>query len=121
MKALFFYNPYSGPDLALKAAVEAEGLHVECIDIMTGDNPFKPYIRATPALVVITDDSQGEFLNRTDVDDVAYIRSLLMQKQDEEEAVVHGQANHRLDAMVKAEKEKAADAAVLDMLERGAL
>lgn len=126
MKALFFYNPHSGPDMALKAAVEAEGLHVECIDIMSDtDNPFKRYIRATPALVTITDDTQGEFLNRPDVDDVAYIRAMLAQTQESEEKVIHDMATNRLDNMVNGEKAKAGTAAVdeytIELMKEGVL
>lgn len=126
MKAILFYNVYSGSDVALKAAIEAEGLHVECIDVMSdADNPFKPYIRSTPALVTITDDAQGEFLNRSDVDDVTYIRALLMEKQEAEERVVHDMETNRLDVMVNGEKAKAATAAVdeytIELMEGGVL
>lgn len=121
MKSLLFYNGFSGPDLALKARVEATGLHVECIDIMTQDNPFKPYVRATPALFTFRDDMQGEFLTKPGVDPITLIEAALAEQQDIEEDIVHGQQNHRLDTHVKQKQNEAADAAVLDMLERSIL
>ena len=126
MKAIFFYNVYSAPDLALKQAIEAEGLHIEMVDIMSDlDNPFKKYIRATPALIIITDDSQGEFLSRPDVDDITYIRGLLNQTQEKEEEIVHQQTTNRLDNYINGEKEKskkdAEDALTLELIEGGLL
>jgi len=113
MKALLFYNQYSQPDLDLKAQVESQGLDVECVEIMDGDNPFKKYIRATPALIVIRDDMQGDFLNENDVDSLTYVTASLIDHQDKEEKIVHKQDNKRLDQHIK-QKEKKARLDLLD-------
>lgn len=125
MKLILFYNQYSGPDLSLKNQVESEGLHVETVEIMTEDNPFKKYIRATPALITITDDTQGEFLQDPEVDMITYIHALIAQTQEKEERIVHKQETNRLDVMVNGEKEKskkeAEDALTLELIEGGLL
>lgn len=124
MKAILFYNPYSAPDLELKDKVAQTGLHVECIDIMSDlDNPFKRYIRATPALITITDDMQGEFLEDSEVDTITLIEATLIQLQDKEEQAVHKQNNNRLDQHINSEKRKskieAEDALTLELIEGG--
>jgi hypothetical protein len=83
---------------------------------MDGENPFKTYIRATPALIVIRDDMQGDFLNEDDVDTVEYIRASLIDHQDKEEKIVHKQDNKRLDLHVK-QMEKKARKNLLDEME----
>jgi len=120
MKSILFYNPYS--DIALKDQVTNTGLHVECVDIMSDlDNPFKRYIRATPALITITDDMQGEFLSDEEVDTITLIEATLVQLQDKEEQTVHKQNNNRLDQYINSEKHKAEDALTLEMIEGGLL
>ena len=121
MKTLIFINGLSGPDVQYAERLKATGLHVEVIDIMTQDNPFKQYVRATPCKVTILDSDQGEFLLRSDVDAVEFLEASLIEDQDKEERNVHGQDNKRLDQYINSEKHKAEDAMTLEMIEGGLL
>lgn len=125
MKVILFYSQYSAQDLLLKSRIEGEGLHIECIELMSQDNPFKQYIRATPALITITDDTQGEFLQDPSVDMITYIRALLIENQEKEEKAIYNQENNRLDNMINREKDQAKkdgeDALTLELIEGGLL
>jgi len=85
------------------------------------DNPFKRYLCATPALITITDDMQGEFLQDPEVDTITLIEATLVQLQDKEEQTVHKQNNNRLDQYINSEKHKAEDALTLEMIAGGLL
>ena len=121
MKTLIFINGFSGPDIQYAERLKATGLHVEVIDVMTQDNPFKQYVRATPCKVTILDSDQGEFLLRPDVDAMEFLEASLIEDQDKEEMNVHGQNNMRLDQHIKMKQEQSADAVTEDLLERGVL
>lgn len=128
MKALFFYNPYSGPDMALKAEIEADGQHIISVDAFGPvAESFRALglIRATPAIVEFKDHMQGEFLTRDGVDAATYIRARLAEAQEEEEKAVHDMTANRLDNMVNGEKAKAATAAVdeytIELMKEGVL
>jgi len=121
MKALIFINGFNGPDVQYAERLKATGLHVEVIDVMTQDNPFKQYARATPCKVTILDSDQGEFLLRPDVDAVEFLEASLIEDQDKEERNFHGQDNSRLDKHIKMKQEQAVDVLTEELLEGGIL
>jgi hypothetical protein len=121
MKNILFINGFSAADNQLAQVAFNSGAQIEIIDVMTQDNPFKPYVRATPALFIFRDDMQGEFLSKPGVDIMAIIEAALLEQQDIEEDIVHGQQNHRLDTHIKRKQNEAVDALTTELLEGGIL
>lgn len=74
-------------------------------------------IRATPAFVVLRDDLEGVELLEGDAE--LKITAEAYKIMQEEELKVHQKGTYRLDNFVKAEKQKAEDNLLEDMLSRG--
>lgn len=122
MRVIYIYNPHSAQEVSLVERAKNEMLtyveEVEVIDFEAAKDRFK--IRATPALIFIRDDIQGEELLTEDMESGKLRLALECYKAlQEEEAVIHNAQTNRLDNVVKAEKQAAEDALLLDMLERG--
>ncbi len=120
MKGILFYNPYSKEEMILKQETETLGLHIEFINIFE-EHPFKKYVRATPCLITIRDDLQGEFLHDDNVSMKDFIASTLVFVSDQEYNNIYGQEQGRFDNYIRNEKDKAIDDYTLEQLEGGLL
>lgn len=78
-------------------------------------------IRATPAVVILRDDLQGENLLNENTDGSLLITALLTKYMDEEDKSLHQQDNNRLDLLVKAQEKEAQDKLMEDMITRGVI
>lgn len=122
MKALFVYNPHSTPELLIieRAQNEMPG-YLEVVSVFDIPEPLKRLVRATPALIPVTDDLQGEGLMAEGVDGKLLATAMLYKRLEEEEAAIHQAETHRLDNFVNGEKTAAQDELLIDLLEREVL
>jgi hypothetical protein len=122
LKAIYIYNPYSAQEVTLIERAKSEmSTHVEeleVIDFESAKNRFK--IRATPALIVIRDDLQGEIL-LNEVNGKLRVTAELYKMLEEEERNIHQAEMHRIDNLIIREVQKGQDDLLEDMLSRGVL
>ncbi|WP_373845091.1 hypothetical protein [Clostridium sp.] len=78
-------------------------------------------IRATPAVIILRDDLQGENLLNENTDGSLLITALLTKYMDEEDKSLHQQDNNRLDLLIKAQEKEAQDKLMEDMITRGVI
>ncbi|OUM86643.1 MAG: hypothetical protein BAA01_11585 [Bacillus thermozeamaize] len=122
MKALFIYNPHSTPERNIieRAQNEMPG-YLEIVSVFDLPAPLKRLVRATPALIPVTDDLQGEGLLGEGVDGKLLATAMLYKRLEEEEAAIHQAETHRLDNFVNGEKAAAQDELLMDLLNREVL
>jgi hypothetical protein len=80
---------------------------------------LKQFIRATPALIVVNDDLQGENLLADGVDGKLIATAIVAKRMEEEDLAIHQQETHRLDNLINAEKTKAIDDYTLSLINGG--
>lgn len=119
MKLILIYNPES--EIERKAF---NRLRQELGTYIVKEYDFRDVrdiipIRATPAFVVLRDDLEGNELLSGDVE--LKITAEAYKIMQEEELKIHQAETHRLDNFVNAEKTKAQDALMEDMLARGVI
>jgi len=120
MKALYIYNPHSLNELSLIERAKTEmATYVDIVSLDEIPDMLKKYVRATPALIVINDDLQGDGLTATGTDGQLLATAMLYKRLDEEEVAIYNQNNARLDSMINAEKNKAIDDYTLSLIEEG--
>lgn len=122
MKALYVYNQYSNSEMAnLDRANSEIGYVIDFIEVNALPEILKNYVRATPALLVFSDDLQGANLLGEGVDGNLLVTAMLYKRMEEEELAIHQAATNRLDNMIRIETIKAQDALMDDLIERGVL
>lgn len=120
MKALYIYNPHTSVEIDLIERANSEmGSYITCISLDEVSVDIKSLVSKTPALIIITDDLQGENLLKENVDGQLLATASLYKRLDEEEKTIHNQENQRLDAMINNEKNKVKDSQMLELIEGG--
>lgn len=105
MKALFIYSEHSADDREIMERAKIEmSTYVEFIEINQASRELRSIIRATPAIIPIVDDMQGEYIKGDDVDGQLIATTAMKKWQQKEEEVVHDQQTFRLDNFVNREK-----------------
>lgn len=105
MKALFIYSEHSADDREIIERAKIEmSTYVEFIEINQASRELRSIIRATPAIIPIVDDMQGEYIKGDDVDGQLIATTAMKKWQQKEEEVVHDQQTFRLDNFVNREK-----------------
>lgn len=105
MKALFIYSEHSADDREIMERAKIEmSTYVEFIEINQASQELRSIIRATPAIIPIVDDMQGEYIKGDDVDGQLIATTAMKKWQQKEEEVVHDQQTFRLDNFVNREK-----------------
>ena len=122
MKALYIYNPHSANELLLieRAKSEMDG-YVMVISIDDVAQDIKNLVRATPTLIIVSDDLQGEELTKEGVDGNLLSTAILCKRLEEEELAVHQSETYRLDNFVKGENIKAIDNFTMDLILGGVI
>jgi hypothetical protein len=122
MKVLFIYNPYNNKELdIIERAKQEMGSYIEVKSIEEVSQAVKNYVRATPALIVVNDDLQGEGLLSEGVDGKLIATAMLYKRLEEEELAIHQAETFRLDNMIKIENTRAIDNYTLSLIEGGFL
>jgi hypothetical protein len=120
MKALYIYNPHSAPELDLIQRAQNEmGSYIEAISVDNLPELMRRFVRATPALIPVNDDLQGENLTSEGVDGQLLATAMLYKRLEEEEASIHNAQSARLDNMINAERTKAIDDYTLELIDGG--
>ena len=110
MKALYIYNPNSASELLLiERAQEEMGSYIAVISIDDLSQETKSLVRTTPALLIVSDDLQGEELTKEDVDGQLVVTGMLYKRLEEEELCIHQAETNRVDCLIETEKTKAID------------
>jgi hypothetical protein len=126
MRALFIYNKYDQQDMVVidRAKVELSA-YIQLVEINEASPELRGLIRATPALIPVVDDLQGEYIKGESINGSLLVTATLYKWLEQEEAIIHGQQTQRLDGMIQAEKQVAVtaaqDAMMTDMMDRGVL
>jgi len=120
LRALYIYNPYNAAELALITRTQQEmSTYIEVISMDDLPDLLRRLIRATPTLIPITDDLQGDGLMAEDVDGKLVVTAMLYKRLEEEDLAIHQVETKRLDNMIKAEKVTAQESVLEDMIIRG--
>jgi hypothetical protein len=93
--------------------------YIEVVSVFDLPDPLKRLVYATPALIPVTDDLQGDGLMAEGVDGKLLATAMLYRRLEEEEAAIHQAETHRLDNMIAAEKTAAVDQYTLELVEGG--
>jgi hypothetical protein len=126
MKALYIYNKEAERERTTIAKARMElPQHVEVVGLDEISSDIRELIRATPALIIIADDDQGECLLAEDGNGQMLVTAKVLKRMDEEDKTIHDAEHNRLDLLINLEKEAAAtkvgNALLEDMFERGIL
>ncbi|MGC5328872.1 hypothetical protein [Brevibacillus sp. SYSU BS000544] len=109
MRVIYAYNPNNSTEVSLIERVKQElGAQMEEVLVTDFQNIKDVYsIRATPALIIIRDDLQGEHLLEEDLENnqLRVTLECLKSLQEEEQAIFEMDTK-RIDAVVKAEVNK---------------
>jgi len=117
MKALFIYSQYSAEDIHIMEQAKSEmSGYVEIIEINQASPELRRIIRATPALIPVVDDLQGDFIKGEGVDGKLIATTAMYKWLQKEEEVVHNQKTERLDNFVNGEKTKAVDNYTMELI-----
>jgi hypothetical protein len=110
MKALYIYNPNSEPELALIEKAQKEmSSYITTVSVDDCPQMLRNLVRATPALIIVSDDLQGEGLIAEGVDGKLLVTAMLYKRLEEEDLAIHNVETHRLDNMISAEVQKKID------------
>ena len=108
MKALYIYNPHNAKEVSLIDRAKSEmATYINVYSVEELPVMLRYYIRTTPALIIVTDDLQGENLISEDIDGKLLATAMLYKRLEEEELIIHNQETNRLDNLIRIEKEKA--------------
>jgi hypothetical protein len=120
MKVLYIYNSNSNVELSLieRANEEMKG-YINLVSLDSVPELVKNLVTATPCLLVVTDDLQGNNLLSEDVDGKLLSTAMLYKRMEEEDKAIHQAETFRLDNMIKAENTKAIDNYTLELVEGG--
>lgn len=122
MKALYIYNPHNNNELSLIDRAKQEmGVSIIAVTVEEIPELLKGFVRATPALIIVNDDLQGEHLLTEGVDGNLLITTMLYKRMEEEDLALHQQETHRLDNFVRSENMKAIDEYTLELIMEGLL
>ena len=121
MRFILIYSPHVKEERSLFERMKTElGIYAETV-AMSIEEAKKVYpIRATPALIQIRDDLQGEQLLQS-VDGKLRIVAEAYKSLQEEEKNLFQMDSHRLDYLISTEKQNAQDTLLEDMIVRGVI
>lgn len=115
MKALYIYNPHSTTELELIERAKSEmNTYIKVISINDVAEETRSLVSTTPALLIVSDDLQGEELTKDSADGSLIATSMLYKRLEEEELCIHQAETFRLDNFIKIEKKPLND--VIDKL-----
>ena len=123
MKAFFVSSVHSLKQRDMVArALNEMGTHITEIQTLDEDKAKEVFgIRATPALIILRDDWQGEHLLNETVDGQLLVTAELLKAMEEEDLAIHQQETHRMDNFIKAENLKAVDEYTLELINGGVI
>lgn len=122
MRALFIYNQHSAEDVkVMERAKQEMPTLVEIVEINQASPELRQLIRATPALIPVVDDLQGEYIKGEGVDGQLLVTAELYRWLEREEQVVNNQETYRLDNFINGEKIKAIDDYTIELIEGGVI
>ncbi len=123
MKVILVYNSHSSKELdVLERAKREMGAYVQEFSVSTVDEAKEKYpVRATPALILLRDDLEGENLIGETVNGELIMSAFLKQQCEQEEQVMYNQSTNRLDKLIDTEKQSAIDSYTLELIEGGLL
>ena len=123
MKAFFVSSVHSLKQRDMVArALNEMGTHITEIQTLDEDKAKEVFgIRATPALIILRDDLQGEHLLDETVDGQLVVTAELIKAMEEEDLAIHQKATHRMDNFIKAENNKAVDDYTLELINGGVI
>lgn len=122
MYALVIYNPNSANEVNSLARIQDElsSYLIESQVVSIEAAKLKYPVRATPCLIIIRDDLQGDALLTEDVESGKLnIVANAYKNLQEEERVIHNLETQRLDNLINAEKTKAIDDYTLELVTGG--
>lgn len=90
--------------------------YIEIIPFDELPDMLRRFIRATPALIPVTDDLQGDKLLSESVDGRLLATAMIYKRLEEEESAIHQARTHRLDNMINLEKTRAVDEYTLELI-----
>jgi hypothetical protein len=110
MKALYIYNPNSDFELSLIERAQKEmSTYITTVSVDDCPQMLRNLVRATPALIIVSDDLQGEGLTAEGVDGKLLMTAMLYKRLEEEDLAIHHVETHRIDNMISAEVQKKID------------
>lgn len=122
MKALYIVNNFSTQEMKLIDRVKQEvGGYIEIIQLSDAPKEIKDLVRTTPALIIASDDLQGDNLLAEGIDGKLVVTAMLYKRLEEEELAIHQQETHRLDNLIKIENTRAIDNYTIELIEGGLL
>ncbi|MGE8036836.1 hypothetical protein [Lysinibacillus sp. NPDC093692] len=115
---MYIYNEHDRTELeALERAVEEMGNYITLVEY-SSIRGLLP-IRATPALIILREDMQGEHMLEDGSDGKMRITAEMHKAMEEEELNLFQAETHRIDNFVNKEVTSNVDGAVLDIMMRG--
>ena len=123
MKAFFISSVHSAKQRDMLTRVLNEmSSHLTEIQTLDEDKAKEVFgIRATPALIILRDDLQGEHLLDEAVDGQLLVTAELIKAMQEEDLAIHQKETHRMDNFIKAENNKVIDEYTLSLLAGGVI
>ena len=122
MKALYVYNPHSVLEQDMLDSVKGGlSLHVDKVEVMDLDEAKQKFhIRATPALIVIRDDLQGEYLLDEETGHLRIIGEVYKRLEDDDRNI-YQKETHRVDKLIKSQVEEGQEILLNEIISRGVL
>jgi len=122
MKALFIYNPHSASELSIIERAQSEmASYIETVNVDDCPSMVRNLVRATPALIIVNDDLQGENLTAEGIDGKLIATAMLYKRLEEEDLAIHQAETNRLDNLIKTEKTTAIDNYTLELITGGVI
>lgn len=122
MKVLFIYNKESIEDKVIMNRIQKKfPSYLHFIEINTASTELRNLVRATPAILYIPDNLQGEYLKGENIDGELLAIAKLHELIDNEEKIVHNSENHRLDIFINNEKKEVIDKYTIELMKDGVI
>lgn len=122
MKVMIVYNPHSAREVSfVERNKDIFPAYIKTYSLDKIPEMLKEYVGATPCIIAVTDDLQGDFLLDTNVDGELYLNAILNKKLEEEEASVHNINNQRLDVFINNKQQEALDNLTAELIDRGVI
>lgn len=122
MKALYIYNPHSTLERNLISRAKDEmATNIQVISVDECPLMIRNFVRVTPALIIVTDDLQGDHLLSETGDGQLLATAMLNKRMEEEDLAIHQMETHRLDNMINNEKTKVIDNYTLELIDGGVI
>lgn len=110
MKVLFIYSKHSEDDRKImETAKQDMPTYIEFVELNQASQELRNLIRATPAIIPIVDDMQGEYIKGNGVDGKLIAVVAMNKWLEKEEKIIHNQKTERLDNFITHKKTEAID------------